>query len=104
MISKLLREALGRLGVAGEDNDAAHGPIQAMRHAEIDSRRLGVFLFDVRLYHRFERRHTGRPLGEQWRWLVHGNEVEVFVENIHQLSVWGLFMFRVRAASRERET
>ena len=60
---------------------AGDGPVEPMRDAEVDARGFGIFLLDVLLDHRLQRRHARRRLREQRRGLVDGDQVVVFVED-----------------------
>ena len=79
---KLLRESLGRLGAAGEEDDSGDGPVQAVRNTEVDVAGLVIALLDVRLHLPLEGRDALRhALRQQPGRLGDGQTVVVFVED-----------------------
>ena len=81
MFLELGVDALRGLRVAREADDAADGPVEPVRDAEIHARGLGVLLLDVRLRHRLQARHPRRRLRQQRRGLVDDEEVVVFEQD-----------------------
>ena len=92
MLLELLRKPGGGFRIAREKNDTGNGPVEPMRHTEVDISQLGVFGSKVVLDPCFERWQAGRSALGQERRRLGDREAMVILEQdggLHSNSLAG---------------